>query len=149
MFLWINVAVVPLALWWYTGALRLRTRERVLLLFCCGVFASAQESVRGGNLDGVMLALMSAAFSVRRRVAGALWLAVGIGLKLYSVILLPVLLRRRQWRFVLWTLLALFLVLLPFCRLWPAALHALFVRDARFLNRSIPPPILNYGNTDQ
>jgi len=145
IFLCLNVAVVPLAFWWYAGALKLRLQERILLMLCGVLFISAQECVRGGNMDGLMLVLLIAAFSVRRRLGGAVWLAASIGLKLYSVILLPVALRRRQWRFAGCTLLALVVLLLPFFHLWPSAIHALFARDSRFLQMSIAPPMLLYS----
>lgn len=145
IFLCLNVVVVPLALWWYACALKLHLQERVLLMLCGVLFISAQESVRGGNMDGLMLALLIAAFSVRRRLGGAVWLAVSIALKLYSVILLPVAVRRRQWNFAGCTLLALLVLLLPFFHLWPSAIHALFARDSRFLQVSIAPPMLLYS----
>lgn len=145
IFLCLNVVVVPLALWWYTGALRLRLAERVLLMLCGVLFISAQECVRGGNMDGLMLTLLIAAFSVRRRLSGTVWLAASIALKLYSIILLPVAVRRRQRSFTGCTLLALLVLLLPFFHLWPSAIHALFARDARFLQMSIAPPMLLYS----
>lgn len=145
LFLCLNVIGIPLALWWYMGALGLHRRERVLVLLCAGLFISTQECVRGGNMDGLMLALLIVTFSVRRRVEGALWLATSIGLKLYSVILLPVALRRRQWLFAACTMAALLLLLLPFVHLWPSALHALFMRDGRYAVNSIAPATLVYS----
>jgi hypothetical protein len=96
-------------------------------------------------MDGLMLALMIAAFSVRRRLWGAPWLAFSIGLKLYSIVFLPVALRRRQWRFAALTAATLVAFLLPFHKLWPAALLALVGRDGRYLPGSIAPATLVYS----
>jgi hypothetical protein len=140
-----NLVLVPLSLWWYAGVLRLQLQEKVLLMLAAVLFVSAEESVRGGNMDGLMLVLLIAAFSVRRRLWGAPWLAFSIGLKLYSIVLLPVALRRRQWRFAALTSATLVALLLPFYRLWPAALHALVGRDGLYLPVSIAPATLLYA----
>jgi hypothetical protein len=142
VFLGCNLTLVPLSLWWYAGALRLPLRERVLFLIASALFISAQQSVCGGNMDGLMLVLLIAAFSVRRRLSGALWLAASITLKVYSIILLPVALRRRQWRFAALTILAASLLLLPFHSLWRSALHALIGRNAGYFPVSISPATL-------
>jgi hypothetical protein len=142
VFLCLNLALVPLSLWWYAGALRLPVRERVLFLVASGLFISTQQSVCGGNMDGLMLVLLVAAFSVRRRLAGALWLAASITLKLYSIILLPVALRRRQWRFAALTIVATSLLLLPFHSLLPSSLHALLRRNGGYSTASISPATL-------
>jgi hypothetical protein len=137
-----NLLLVPLAMWWYAGTLGIPRRERRMLLLASALFVSAQQSVRGGNLDGVMLVLLVAAFSTRRRFAGAFWLAASIGIKLYSVILVPVALRRRQWRFAALVVFAVLLMLLPFHNLWPSAVHALMGRSQREIQGSIAPATL-------
>jgi hypothetical protein len=134
-----NLVLVPLSLWWYAGAVRLPVRERVGFLIASALFISAQQSVFGGNMDGLMLILLIAAFCVRRRPWGALWLAASITIKLYSIILVPVALRRRQWRFAALTMLAAFLFLLPFHSLWRPALHALGGRNGGYSPASISP----------
>jgi len=144
-FLCCNLVLVPLSLWWYAGTLGMRRREKILLMLASALFVSAEESVRGGNMDGLMLVLMIAALGMRRRLAGVPFLAFSIGLKLYSIILLPVALRRRQWRFASLTAGVLVAFLLPFFRLWPAALHALVGRDGRYLPTSIAPATLIYS----
>ena len=72
VFVCCNLILVPMSLWWYAHALRLPLRERVLLLGVVTLFISAQECMRGGNMDGVMFALLVAAFSVRHRLRGAM-----------------------------------------------------------------------------
>ncbi len=140
-----NLVLVPLALWWYARALRLEWQERVLLLLVWALFISAEECMRGGNMDGVMFVLLVAAFSARRRVSGAFWLAASMATKLYSIILLPVALRRRQWRFAALTVGLALALLLPFHRLWPSALHALAARNARGAHASIAPSTLFFA----
>lgn len=134
-----NLLLVPLALWWYAGSLRLPLRERVGFLIASALFISAQQSVCGGNMDGLMLVLLIAAFSTRRQRWGALWLASSITLKLYSIIFVPVALRRRQWRFAALTALAATLLLLPFHGLWRSSLHALLARNGNYSPASISP----------
>jgi len=152
VFVCCNLVLVPLSLWWYAGALRLQRQERGLLLVVATLFISAQECMRGGNMDGVMFALLVAAFSVRHRLNGAFWLAASIAIKLYSIILLPVALRRRQWRFAALTGAVTLILLLPFYRLWPSALHSMIARNARDTRVSIAPAALifpmlgGYGN---
>jgi len=145
LFVCANLVLVPLALWWYAAALRLERPERVFLLVVSALFISAQECTRGGNMDGVMFVLLVAAFSVRRRLGGALWLAASMATKLYSIILLPVALRRRQWRFAALTVGVTLALLLPFYRLWPSALHALVARNARGAHASIAPSTLIFA----
>lgn len=143
-FLGCNLAVVASALWWYCGALQLRLREKVFFMVVAAIFFPALASLHGGNMDGLMLALLIAAFGVRRPVAGAVPLAASIGIKLYSIVFFPVALRRRQWRFLIFTLGALVFLLLPFVRLLSPFVHALLGRTARFNFLSVSPALLTF-----
>ena len=145
MFVCGNLVLVPLSLWWYAGTLRLQGRERALLLLVVPLFISAEECMRGGNMDGVMFALLVAAFSVRDRLSRALGLAASMAIKLYSIILLPVALRRRQWRFAALAVAATLVLLLPFYSLWPSALHSMTARNARDIRASIAPATLIFA----
>lgn len=142
VFVCCNLFLVPLSLWWYAARLRLQWRERVLLLLATALFVSAQECMRGGNMDGVMLALLVAAFSLPRSLNRALCLAASVAIKLYSIVLLPVALRRREWRFAALTVGVTLTLLLPFHRLWPSALHSMIARNARNTHASIAPATL-------
>jgi len=165
VFLCCNAVLLPLSLWWYSGALRLQTLHRLLFLAAAAVFISAQESARGGNMDTLILALLIAAFCAPQRLrraaqrypqapeppttalssAPAIALAAAIAIKLYPILLLPVAIRRRQWRFAALTIGALVIFLLPFFPYWHSALHALFTRNARFAPASIAPMTLFYS----
>lgn len=140
-----NLVLVVVSLWWYAGAMRLPRKERVLLLLVAALFVSAHECLRGGNLDGLMFALLVAAFCVRRRLSGALWLGASFVTKVYSVVFLAVALRKRQWRFAACSVVAAFALLLPFLRLWSSALHALAGRGARFDLGSVAPATLVFA----
>jgi hypothetical protein len=142
VFFYSNAALIPLTTWWYGRVLRLRTLDQLLFAGCAWLFASTQQCIRGGNMDGLMFALLVAAFSLQRKSAGAMCLAASIGTKLYSVILFPVLLRRRQWRFAAIAAIALLLLMLPLVHLWPSAIRALQSRDMRLTQRSISPAAL-------
>lgn len=144
IFLAVNAVVLASALWWL-AARGWTLRERVGFLLVAVLFVPAQWCVRGGNMDGLMLVLLVAAFTVRWPFPRALLLAASIGLKLYSVILLPVMLRRRQWRASAVTLALLVLLMLPFVRLWPAAWHALASRGDRYAYGSISPVAIVYA----
>jgi hypothetical protein len=140
-----NLVLVPVALWWYATALRLPLQARMLLLLSATLFISAHECVHGGNMDGLMFALLVAEFSVRRRVAGSFWLGASLVTKVYSVIFLLVALRKRQWRFAAFSVIGGFVLLLPFHGLWGSALHALMGRSVRYLQFSIAPATLVYA----
>lgn len=137
-----NLVLVPLSLWWYTGVLRLPVKERVLTLVASLMFLSTLQSIFGGNLDSWMLVLLIAAFSLRRRLRGALFLAASVAIKLYSVIFLFVAVRRRQWKFLAFTLAAGLVLMLPFYALWPGAIHALLHRAGLSVAASISPATL-------
>jgi hypothetical protein len=140
-----NLTLVAVSLWWYASALRLQRKERLLLLLVAALFVSAHECMRGGNMDGLMFALLVAAFCARRRPTGALWLGASFVTKVYSVVFLAVALRKRQWRFAAFSVVAAFAFLLPFFRLWPSALHALAGRNARFDPGSVSPATLVFA----
>jgi hypothetical protein len=144
VFLICNLAILAVALWLYSKP-RMAKREQVLFLLVATLFLPAQWCVHGGNMDGLMLVLLMAAFSARQTTGRALLLAASVGLKLYSIILLPVFLRRRQWRDAFFTVGALLLILLPFHHLWPSALHALSSRGNRFGYGSISPSAIVYA----
>lgn len=140
-----NVVLIAGSLWWYASALRLQRTERLLLLLVAALFVSAHECVRSGNMDGVMFALLVATFSVRRRLTGALWLGASFVTKVYSIVFLPIALRKGQWRFAAASTLAGFAFLLPFVKLWPSALQALVARNAHFDPGSIAPVAIVYA----
>ncbi len=113
-FLWLNLLLAPVALLWQARRLELPARELTMFGAVAFLFISTHESIRGGNMDALMLVLLIAAFAARRKAAGAAALATSIGLKVYSAILLPVLLRRRQWRYAGMASGWLLLMMLPF-----------------------------------
>lgn len=124
----ITVPLMAFGLWRYSGALGLRHTYRIGLLAAAATFLPMWLLVSGGNTDGLMLAGLLLAYSLRSRMARALLLAGTIVVKVYSALLLLVALRKRQWRLVALTAAFCVLLLLPFWRLWPEALRVLFSR---------------------
>ena len=140
-----NLVLVPVSLWWYATALRLQLQAADTSLLSATLFISAHECVHGGNMDGMMFALLVAAFSVRRRLCGIAlaWRQPGDQGLLGHFFACrskeaAVALRRIQRD-------AGFVLLLPFHGLWGSALHALMGRSARYLQFSIAPATLVYA----
>lgn len=124
----ITVFLMALGLWRFSGALGLRQASRIGLLVSAATFLPIWLLVCGGNTDGLMLGGLLLGYSLRSRAGRALLLASTIVVKVYSALLLVVALRKRQWRFVGLTAAFCVLLLLPFWRLWPEALHLLLSR---------------------
>jgi hypothetical protein len=141
LFLFANVLLLGWSLYRYATVLGLRRGDRAFVLCAAAIFFSTMESVREGNLDVLMLALLILAFTMRAN-GGAIALGASIGAKAYSALFLPVLLRLRQWRMVAVTVATLCVLMLPFHRLWLPAYHALQFRGGRYWGLSIAPATL-------
>lgn len=127
----VNIGLIGSGLWCFGRALGLELRERVFLLLVAVSFISFWQCVQGGNLDGLMLSGLLFVFSLRRRWAKAVLLAVTIVAKVYSGMLLIVALRRRLVGLVLETSAIAGLLLLPFARWLPAMVHRVMMRAGR------------------
>ncbi len=136
-----NILLLAWALRRYSAALGLRLRDQALVLLAAAIFFSTQESVREGNLDVLMLCLLVVAFTARGD-GGAIALGASIGVKAYSAVFLPVLLRLRQWRAAALTVATVGVLMLPFYQLWLTAYHALQFRGGRVWGISIAPASL-------
>ena len=137
----VNILLLACALVRYSSALGLRLRDRALVLLAAAIFFSTQESVREGNLDVLMFSLLVLAFTARSD-GGAIALGASIGVKAYSAVFLPVLLRLRQWRAAAQTVATVGVLMLPFYHLWLPAYHALQFRGGRVWGLSIAPASL-------
>ena len=136
-----NILLLAWAMRRYAAALGLRLRDQALLLLAAALFFSTQESVREGNLDVLMFALLVLAFTARSD-GGAISLGASIGVKAYSAVFLPVMLRLRQWRMAALTVATVGGLMLPFYHLWLPAYHALQFRGGRVWGLSIAPASL-------
>ncbi len=136
-----NILLLAWALYRYSKAVGLRRVDRALILLAAAIFFSTQESLREGNLDVLMFALLVLAFTARPD-GGAMALGASIGAKAYSALFMPVLLRLRQWRMAAIALVTLCLLMLPFHNLWLPAYHALQFRGGRYWGLSIAPATL-------
>jgi hypothetical protein len=143
-FIFANVLLLVWSLRRYAAAVGFALREQMLFLLAATIFYSTQESVREGNLDVLMLALLVLAFTTRDSSRGAVALGASFGAKFYSALFLPVMLRFRQWRSLGVAVLTFCLLLLPFHRIWIPAYHALIFRGGRFRSISIAPASLVY-----
>lgn len=107
----------------------------IALLFCPTYFL-----LERGNLEGLVLGCLSWAFCTRNVYVRAAMVGVAEGIKLYPLLLLAPAVRNRLWRFALGSLIAFFLLLLPFWRVASSFFHALAGRGARFqLANNISP----------
>lgn len=141
----VNLPLLLLGLWQYGKAMALTRRNRFLYLAVAATFPPLWMTLNGGNVDGLMLILLLFAYSARRRITRAVLLACSIVLKVYSALMVVVLLRKREFAGVGLVAAACLLALLPFWHLWPEMIHALLFRTQRQnVNFNISPAELFY-----
>jgi hypothetical protein len=130
------------ALLWLCREIRLTLVSSALLLLIALTYGPVHTLLAGGNLDGLMLPLLVFACASDARIRGV-FLGLSIGTKLYSVLLIPLFLLRRRWREVIWALVTLTILLLPFFRYWPGAFSSAFHRTSALrLNGNESPAVL-------
>jgi hypothetical protein len=138
-----NLVTLPLmfaGLWKFGKAMELSRRNRLLYLAVAATFPPLWMTLNGGNVDGLMLALLLFAYAARRRITRAVLLACSIVVKVYSALMVVVLLRKREFAVVGLIAAVCLLALLPFWRLWPETIHALLFRTQRQnINFNISP----------
>lgn len=117
------------AILWLCRELRLNALNSALMLVIVLTYGPFYTVLVGGNLDALMLAFLVFACARNVRVRGA-FLGLSIGTKLYSLLLIPVLMLRRRWREVLWAVCMLAVLLLPFLRYMPDAFSSVFHRTS-------------------
>jgi len=138
-----NLVTLPLmlvGLWKFGKAMELTRRNRILYLAVAATFPPLWMTLNGGNVDGLMLTLLLFACSARRKITRVVLLACSIVVKVYSALMVVVLLRKREFAAVGLVAAACLLALLPFWRLWPEMIHALLFRTQRQnINFNISP----------
>ncbi|HEU5404214.1 MAG TPA: glycosyltransferase 87 family protein [Terriglobales bacterium] len=125
----INFVLVVAAMLWLCRELKLNLLNSALVLVITVTYGPFYSLLAGGNLDGLMLVLMVLACARRVWLRGA-FLGFSIGTKLYSALLLPVLLLRRRWREALWAIVVLGVAMLPFVAYWPEAFSSVLHRSS-------------------
>jgi hypothetical protein len=125
----INFVLVVAAMLWLCHQLRLNLLNSALVLVISLTYAPFYSLLAGGNLDGLMLVLMVFACARNKWLRGA-FLGLSIGTKLYSALLLPVLVLRRRWREAVWAIAILVLVMLPFLPYWAEAFSSVLHRSS-------------------
>jgi hypothetical protein len=125
----ITFLLVLAALLWLCRQLQVHLVNTALILVIALTYGPFYTLLAGGNLDGLMLAMLVFGCTGSERLRGAL-LGLSIGTKLYSLVLIPVLALRRRWLEIGWAVGTLVLLLLPFLRYWPDALSTAFHRTS-------------------
>lgn len=83
-----------------------------------------------GNVDGIVVSLAVLAFLARRTLSRGFLLGLSIAVKLYTVLLVLVLIRRREFRFAITAILTIFLLQIPFLRYEPGFIDTLTARGS-------------------
>lgn len=125
----INFVLVVGAMLWLCHQLRLSLLNSALVLVISLTYGPFYSLLAGGNLDGLMLVLIVFACARNAWLRGT-FLGLSIGTKLYSALLLPVLLLRRRWREAVWAVAVLVLAMLPFLPYWPEAFSSVLHRSS-------------------
>lgn len=136
----ITLPLLLLGLWKYGKAMALTRRSRVLYLAIAATFPPLWMTLNGGNVDGLMLILLLFAYSARRKITRAILLACSIVVKVYSALMVVVLLRKKDFAAIGLVTAACLLALLPFWHLWPEMIQVLLSRSQRQnINFTISP----------
>ena len=136
----LNIALVYWSIRTLARQLELtRSNERALLA-CAALFYPFYFLIERGNLDGIMLALLVFGFRSRSWLVKACAIGTSVAIKLYSGLILLVLLRKRRWTIVLASVMVGALLQLPFAGLLPNFLTAVATRSGLFrLDENISP----------
>ena len=125
----VTFVLVVVAIVWLSRQLKLNLLNTALILAITLTYAPFYALLTGGNLDGLMMAFL--VFACARSVAASgSFLGLSIGTKFYSILLVPVLIVRRQWRELLWAIAVLCVLLLPFISYIPDAFASVFHRTS-------------------
>lgn len=125
----INFCLVVAAMLWLCRQLRLGSLNTALMLLITITYGPFYQLLTGGNLDGLMLVFLI--FSCTLSVSGrGSFLALSVGTKFYSLLLIPIFAIRGRWRDLCWAALALAVLLAPFVRYLPDAFASVFHRTS-------------------
>jgi hypothetical protein len=138
----IGFILVVAAILWLCRELHLNLLNSALMIAIALTYGPFYTVLVGGNLDALMLAFL--VFACARKVAvRGIFLGLSIGTKLYSLLLIPVLLLRRRWKEAFWALGALAALLLPFLPYLPNAFSSVLHRASRLrLDSNESPAVL-------
>ena len=117
------------AILWLCRELRLNALNFALILVITLTYGPFYSVLVGGNLDALMLVFLVFACARNKWVRGV-FLGISIGTKLYSLLLIPVLVVRRRWRELICALVTLVILLVPFLRYMPDAFSSVFHRTS-------------------
>ena len=126
----LNLGLIYLSLVAVAREFRLSRLDELLLLGIAAGFYPVFVLVERGNLDGLMLALLVFGFRTRNKLLRSVLLGASMALKVYSGLLLLILLRRRSnWNVVLGAVAVCIALELPFLHLLPSFWGAVTMRS--------------------
>jgi hypothetical protein len=119
-----------------------RTNE-LLLYGIATLFYPFYFLAERGNIDGFMLVLLAGAFAAKDRLSRAILLGASFAVKVYSGLLVVVLIRKRNFRLPLMAVAVALLLQVPFFNLLPSFMHAVFSRSTEWrLAENLSPSVL-------
>jgi hypothetical protein len=116
------------AMLWLCWRLGLTLRNSTLAMVVTVLYAPLWAVTATGNIDSIMLIFLALAASAHTRIARGALIALSIVTKVYSAVLVVVLVRKRAWRTLVWITACCLAALLPFLRIVPQFLAAVFRR---------------------
>jgi len=138
-----NVSLVLVSLRSLARQYKLTPSNALFLYGIALVFYPFFFLVERGNVDGIVLALLTACFVARKPILRAALLGASIAIKVYSGLFLVVLLAKRRYKTVLVALCVALLLQLPFLHLLPSFLHTVLGRSGMWRDdENISPSVL-------
>lgn len=145
VFFVLNITLVFVSLRSFSDQVGLSKSNRAALIAIATVFYPFYFLVERGNIDGIVLALFVLGFRARSSILRAVMLGLSLATKVYSILLVAVLLRKRQWKFSAGAILVSLLVQMPFLRLIPIFLRAVSQRAGMFrIDENVSPSSIFY-----
>ncbi len=138
----ISATLVIAAMFWLCRQLKLTALNTAVMMLITLTYGPFYSELADANLDALVLAMLVAA-CVRRPALRAAYLALSVGTKVYSALLIPVLALRRRWRELLWTAAVLLLLHLPFLLYLPGGISSVLHRSTILhMNGNQSPAVL-------
>ncbi|MDR3792274.1 MAG: glycosyltransferase family 87 protein [Terracidiphilus sp.] len=125
----INIVLIHFSLHLLAQQWKLNRENRWALFGILWVFYPFYFLIERGNLDGIMLTVLTLAFAAQNWVIRGVALGVSVSVKVYSGLFFPILLMRRKWKIALVGLLVFILFQLPFQHLLLSFFHAVTGRS--------------------
>lgn len=143
LFFFVNIALVYASLRALSRQFQLTRANESALLGITAVFYPFYFLVERGNLDGIMLALLVFGFRSRNSLFRAGMVGASLAVKVYTGLMVLVLLRKRSWKVAGLAVLVVLLLQVPFAALAPNFIQAVSGRSELFrMDENISPAAL-------